>query len=326
MDVVYSGDGSTALWLGEGVGDEPRTVWWANLEDKRPLPRQTNLVVSLRANLALSFAGDSLAILEAGTLSIFDLSHERLTKAIRLPRDLGGVTVLFPFEETLRLFARKGHGDEQSLLIFEIQVATGRIVRTGIIGDVGDHPVLVVDGGVKHLVVRKRGEDGTPDRNRICDANDGSVISEVPMTGLPLFLRDGRLVSLHVDGHEMTHLVVESITGGDRISRPIGGGIDTILRGEAVPNGVVVSRLEDPSERTLGKRIDVIDVDSGEVRTVGRHLRRAVGSLPWQRGSAGFVIWYRDDPKVSRLLIDQTGALLRWNPETGDLVHVIGSN
>jgi hypothetical protein len=85
-----------------------------------------------------------------------------------------------------------------------------------------------------------------------------------------------------------------------------------------------VSRLVNPSDRTEGRRIDVIDVDTGEARNIGTHLRRGFSWLPWQFGDAGAVFWYRDQPGASRLFIDQGGALVRWDPESGDLVHVVG--
>lgn len=323
-DVVYSGDGSTALWFGEGVGEGPRTVWWVNLQDQNPLPRQTNLVVPMSSYLSLSEDGDRLAILDSGTLSVIDLPNERLVTAVRLSEDLDRVTVLFPSEETLRLFARVGHRDAQSLLILEIQVATGKVVQTGTIENVGDRPAVIVDHGVDHLIVRTRSEDGVTVRSRICDAGDGTLIRRISANGLPLFLGDGRLVSLRSGASGAMYLVVESVTGEMRMTYPVDGGSDAILRGEAIPNGVVVSRLEDPADREQGRRFDLVDVDSGEVRTIGQHLRRAVGSLPWQRGTAAFVIWYRNDPSASRLFIGQTGALLRWDPESGNLVHVIG--
>ncbi|MEJ2189543.1 MAG: hypothetical protein P8Y93_09035, partial [Acidobacteriota bacterium] len=228
-DVHYSADGSIALWGGEGAGDEPRALWWANLQYPRPSPQLTNLVVPMESSLVLSPSGSHLAMLEARTLSIFDLPNERLLRATRLPNDFDRLTILFPAEGNLRLFARIGNGDEQSLSIFEADVATGRIEQTGTIEDVGDHPVLVVDAGLKHLVVRTRSGDGLTVRNRICDASDGSFIRDMSATGLPLFLHDGRLVSLKADDGNMAHLVVESVTGEDRMTYPIDGESQTIL-------------------------------------------------------------------------------------------------
>jgi hypothetical protein len=130
-DVVYSVDGSTALWRGSGTADEPRALWWADLGRRDPSARQTNLVVAMDALLALSAGGDRLAILEERTVSFYELEDERLLKAIRLPDGFERVTALFPSQEALRLLVRVGQGDEQSLLIVNVVVSTGEIVPTG---------------------------------------------------------------------------------------------------------------------------------------------------------------------------------------------------
>jgi len=324
MDVVYSSDGSTALWRGAGGGDEPRTLWWADLGRRDPSAQPTNLVVAMDALLAISATGERLAILEEGTLSIYELEDERLVTALRLPEGFDRVTVLFPSEEALKLFVRVGHGDGQSLLIVSVVVSTGEIVPTGKITGIGDRPVLMVDGRLQHMVVWTRSEEGLASDRNIYDATDGTFIRKLTTSGFPRFLRDGRLVIMAVDDEGRTNLVVEAVEGGDQVVHSLGDAGESRLSGEAVPNGVVVSRLEDPAERTQGMRIDVIDVESGEVRNVGRHLRRDFAWLPWQYGSAGAVFWFRDEPAASRLFVDQTGALLRWNPETGGLAHVVG--
>jgi hypothetical protein len=324
MDVAYSVDGSTALWRGAGGVDEPRTLWWADLGRRDPSAQPTNLVVAIDALLSLSASGDRLAILEEGTLSIYELEDERLLTAVRLPEGFDHTTALFPSEEDLRLFVRVGHGDGRSLLIVKVVVSTGEIVPTGKIKGLGDKLLLMVDGELQHMVVWTRSEDGLVSDRNIYDANDGTFIRKLTTSGFPRFLHDGRLVIMSEDDDGGTSLVVESVEGGERIVHSITGAGETRLSGEAVPNGVVLSRLEDPSDRSQGLRIDLLDVDAGEVRNVGRHLRRAFPWAPWVYGSAGAVFWFRDQPTSSRLFLDQTGALMRWNPETGGLAHVVG--
>jgi hypothetical protein len=324
MDVVYSVDGSPALWRGAGAGDEPRSLWWADLGRRDPSARQTNLVVAMDAPLALSAAGDRLAILEDETVSFYELEGEHLLKAIRLPDGFERVTALFSSQEALRLLVRVGQGDEQSLLVVNVVVSTGEIVPTGKIKGLGDKPVLMVDGELEHMIVWTRSEEGLVSERNIYDANTGTFIRKLTTSGFPRFLQDGRLVIMSVDDDGGTSLVVESIEGGDRVVHSISAAGEPRLSGEAVPNGVVVSRLEDPSDRTQGMRIDLFDVDSGEVRSIGRHLRRGFSWLPWQYGSAGAVFWFRDQPAASWLFLDQTGALMRWNPETGGLAHIVG--
>jgi hypothetical protein len=323
-DVFYSADGTTALWRGPASSDEPRALWWADLGRRDPSARQTNLVVARDALLALSSAGDRLAILEEGTVSFYELEDEQLVTAVRLPEGFDHVTTLFPSEEILRLFVRVGNRDRQSLLIVNVVVSTGEIVPTGKVKEVKEKSVLIVDGGLKHMIVWTKSEDGLVSERNIYNANDGSFIRKLTSTGLPRFLQDGRLVMLSEGEEGTSRLVVESVEGDQRAVHSIDGRGQPRLSGEAVPNGVVISRLEDPSKRTQGLRIDVVDVDTGKIRTIGRHLRRAFSWLPWQYGSAGAVIWFRDQPGASRLFIDQTGALLRWNPDTGGLAHVVG--
>jgi hypothetical protein len=177
---------------------------------------------------------------------------------------------------------------------------------------------------LRHLVVWTKSEDGLASDRNIYDANDGSFIRKLTTSGFPRFLHDGRLVIMSENDDGGMSLVVESIEGEERIVHSLSGADEPRLSGEAVPNGVVVSRLEDPSDRNQGLRIDLLDVDTGEVRNLGRHLRRAYPWAPWQYGLAGAVFWFRDQPASSRLFLDQTGALMRWNPETGGLAHVVG--
>jgi hypothetical protein len=324
--VVYSGDGSTALWRGaeRKLVDEPSALWRADLSRRDPSARQTNLVVAYDALLALSASGDRLAILEEGTLSVYELDEERLLTAVRLPEGFDRVTVLFPSEESLRLFVRVGRGDGQSLLIVNVVVSTGEIVPTGKIQGLGDSTVLTVDGGLQHLVVRTRSRNESVAKGSIYDANDGRFIRELTSSGFPWFLRDGRLVTSSEDDQTGTSLVVESVEGEDRVVHSISAVGEPRLSGEAIANSIVVARLEDPADRTQGLRIDLMDVDTGEVRNVGRHLRRAFPWSSWQYGSGGGVIWFSGQPAASRLFLDQTGAIMRWNPETGGMAYVVG--
>jgi hypothetical protein len=203
-------------------------------------------------------------------------------------------------------------------------VASGDIVRLGKVDELGDRPVVMIDAGLKHMIVWTRSEGNLASERNIFDANNGSLMTNLTTSGLPRFLQDGRLVSLTEGDDGTSLLVVESVGGTQRAVFTIDGKGQPRLSGEAVPNGVVISRLEDPSDRTQGLRIDLVDVDTGEIRNIGRHLRRGFWWPPWQSGSAGTVIWFRNQPAASRLFIDQTGALLRWNPETGGLAHVVG--
>ena len=208
MDVVYSVDGSTALWRGAGASDEPRALWWADLGRRDPSAQETTLVVSHDDLLAISAAGHLLAILEEGTVSVYELEDERLVTAVRLPEGFDRVTALFPSEESLRLFVRVGQGNGQSLLIVNVVLATGEIVPTGKIKGIGDKLLLMADGGLQHMVVWTRSEDGLVSDRNIYDANDGTLIRKLTTSGFPRFLHDGRLVIMSEDDDGGMSLVV----------------------------------------------------------------------------------------------------------------------
>jgi hypothetical protein len=98
------------------------------------------------------------------------------------------------------------------------------------------------------------------------------------------------------------------------------------VNGEVVPNGVVVSHLVDPSDRTRGIRLALVDVDTGEMRNIGSHLRSLLRWFPWHTGIDMGFFWPCYQPAVCRLFIDQSGALVRWDPETGEMVHIVGGS
>ena len=322
--VVYSRDGSTAVWRGGGPVEEPRLLWWADLGRSDPMARPTNLVVSPEAPLILSVDGARLAILEEGTLSVYELGEERLLKAIRLPEDLQRVAVVFIDPNTLRLFARFDVDDAESVLIAEIEVATGELVRIGVIPSLGEITWFAVDAALEHMVVSTRSEGDLVSERRLHDAKSGALIRNIDVVGFPRFLEDGRMVLTSETDDGSVTLVVDPVEGEGRIVHTMRAAVGSRVLGEVVPNGVIVSHLVDPSDRTQGIRIALFDVDTGEIRNIGSHLRGPVRWFPRQNGAAMGFFWHCDQPAVSRLFIDQSGALVRWDPESGKLIHVVG--
>ena len=321
---VYSHDGSTIVWLGEGLSDEPRALWLADLGRPDPMARSSNLVVSPEAVLTLSPDGSHLAVLEEGLLSIYGISDERLLTATRLPEELHRAGVLFDAPESLRVFARSGEQGGHSLIIAEMNAVTGKVYRTGKIDDLAKESSFVVDSGLNHLVMWTWSEDLGAQICKAFDAKTGALINGLSGAGFRSFLADGRMVVLQIGGDGRTRLVVETIWFDDRKVHDLGRAEDWRLSGEVLPGVVVVSRLEDTSDRTRGLHIDLVDVDSGEVRSLGNNIRR---TLMWFRGLDGHtrgIFWYGNQPAASRLFLDQTGALVRWDPESGEMVHVVG--
>jgi len=322
--VQYSPEGSTAMWRGGGPLNEPRTLWWADLGRPDPMARPTSLVVSDQAALTLSVDGTRLVILEEGTVSIYELGEERLVKAIRLPDGLHRVAVVFIDPNTLRLFSRIDVDDAESVLIAEIDLAAGKLVRTGVIPGLEEISWFAVDAALEHMIVSSRTAGDLVSTKTLYDAVDGSFIRYLNTAGFPRFLQDGRIfLASEIDDGSLT-MVVEPPEGEGQIVHTLRAADGFRVNGEAVPNGVVVSHLVDPADRTQGIRLALFDVDTGEMRNIGSHLRRTTRWFPWQNGIDMGFFWYCNQPAVSRLFIDQSGALVRWDPETGEMVHVVG--
>ena len=320
----FSSDGSAAMWRGGGPANEPRTLWWADLGRPDPMARPTSLLVSDQAALTLSVDGTRLAILEEGTVSIYELGEERLVKAIRLPEGLHRVAVVFSDPDTLRLFARIDVDDAESVLIAEIDVAAGKLVRTGVIPGLEEISWFAVDAGLEHMIVSSRTAGDLVSTKTLFDAVEGSFIRYLDAKGFPRFLRDGRILTASEGDNGSIEIVVEPDTGEDRVVHTFGAAFGSRVDGEAVPNGVIVSHLVDPTDRTKGIRLTLFDVDTGETRNIGSHVRSTARWFPWQSGVSMGFFWYCNQPAVGRLFIDQSGALVRWDPESGEMVHVVG--
>lgn len=119
-------------------------------------------------------------------------------------------------------------------------------------------------------------------------------------------------------------LTVETVDGENRLVHNVRAAFGSRIIGEAVPNGVIVAHLVDPSNRAEGIRLVLLDIDTGETRNIGSQVRSLAGWNHWQPGFDMSLSWQRNHLGVCRLFIDQSGALVRWDPETGKMVHVVG--
>jgi hypothetical protein len=323
---VFSLNGDTAMWRGGGPVEEPRSLWWADLGRPDPMARPTNIVVPFEAALTLTADGSRLAILEEGTVSVYELGEERLLKAIRLPEDFQRAAIVFLSPNTMRLFAEVGNGDDRSLRLAEIDVASGELARSGEIPVTGDNDScwFSVDADLEHLVVSTRPEHSLVWKKAIYDAKNGGYLRDLDVVGFPKFLRDGRMMFASEAEDGSITLTVETVDGDGRLVHTVRAAFGSRIIGEAVPNGVIVAHLADPSDRTKGIRLALFDLETGEIRNIGSQVRGRARGFWWQSGFNMTFIWHRNHCAVSRLFIDQSGALVRWDPESGEMVHVVG--
>ena len=144
------------------------------------------------------------------------------------------------------------------------------------------------------------------------------------MGGFPRFLNDGRLLCLEEGSPGRTRLVIESISGEDRVVHELERHPFMRFIGEVEPGVVALASMVDASDRLQGQQIYLVDLLTGASRRIAAGLRRGFSWIPIQPGQGGTFIWFGRDHAAFRLFEDETGAILRWEPESGQLVHVIG--
>jgi hypothetical protein len=325
MELIYSADGGTAIGLDSMPESENfSSLWWADLTAEIPKLVETLLVIPSRTILALSPDGSRVAILEEGTLSVHELVSEQLVAAIRLPVSFRKATVLFFEHDRLRLFARSGEDESSMMLIAEVDLEKRAVEETGRIEGVQRSRWMALNRSAERMMLSVRDDNFSVTRRSLRNARDGSLIRELHHRGSVRFLEDGRTVVLTDAPGDGAQLLVESADGSTKITHSLGKVDWEGLGGEALPGQVVVGRLSNLDERTQGRRYDLVDVDSGEIRSISTGLRKVHPGFQWVWGGGGMVFWYVDSPESNRIFTDRAGAIVRWDPETGELLHIVG--
>lgn len=321
--IVFSTDGSHAAWLSQGRGEEPRALQHVALDGAELEAVSTKMLLVPETTFELSPDGARLAVMEEGTLSIYELAGERLLTAVRLPENLRGSTMFFLDVDTIRLYGRSPEREGRLIRIAEVHVPSGEILRTGEVAGPPDYFWTAFDSGVETMVIGWRVEESERWGRAMYDARSGELIRT--LTGkFPRLLSRGRIAILREadDGREW--LVVESPDGTHRAQYDLGIGVEAKLCGEALPGELMVLRLVDPAVRSEGRRADLIDLETGSWRSVATGVRRSWIGFQWKSGALGSTFWYVNRPAANRLLTDRTGALVRWDPDTGELIHISG--
>lgn len=327
MELIYSADGGTAIGLDSTSGSQNfSSLWWADLTAETPKRVETLLVVPSRTIPALSPDGSRVAILEEGTLSVHDLGSEQLVAVIRLPVSFRKATVLFFEHDRLRLFARSGEDELSMILIAEVDLEKRTVEETGRIEGVQRSRWMALDRSAERMILSVRDDGLSVTPRSLRNARDGSLIRELHDRGSVRFLEDGRLVTLTEAPGDGALLLVEAADGSTKITHSLGEVDWEGLGGEALPGQVVFGRLSNLDERTQGRRFDLVDVDSGEIRSISTGLRKVHPGFQWVWGGGGMVFWYVDSPEANRVFTDHAGAIVRWDPKTGDLEHIIGGS
>ncbi len=324
-NVSFAENGLRAVWLSDGIGEEPRSVRYADLGGTHPEISMSNIVVPPATHLEISSDGNLLALVEERTLSVYELSDERLVRAVRLPEILADATIFFLNPETIRLYAKDGGGSSWSIHIAEIAVSTGELIRLGAIEVPGRSFWTIFDANLERMVICSRTDDMEEQRSlrAVYDARSGEIIQEIDQ-GFPQFLSDGRLLAMGKNDDDALQL--REFAPDERVvlNREIEMPEAFRFGAEMLPGQVAFSREVGFEGQTRLMRTDLVDVDSGVVRPIGEDLRIVTRGFRWKAGDLGAVFWYVTGFEGARLLERSDGSIVRWDPVSGELFHVVG--
>jgi hypothetical protein len=324
MEALYSDDGSTAIGFDDVPGQEyTKALWRVDLRAESPAISRTTFMVKPRTAVELSSDGSRTAFVENGTLSVYELESEQLVAAYRLPARFAGATMVFLENDLLRFYSRNGDDSDITIRIGEFRVAENRFEETGRIDDLLGPMWMALSSSGKNMIVGLPSSEAGERIRVLYDAVDGARIREIGRRGVSRFLADGRVLSI-LRGPEGSRVIVESVDGLARVEHDLGRADWEGLGGEALPGKMVVMRLYSLGDRTDGRSCELVDVDSGETRTLASGIRRVHDGYQWLHGGRLMVRWYKSSPEANRIFTDSGGAVVRWEPDTGEMVHVVG--
>ena len=320
-EVVFSLDGSVAVLLGAAPREGTRTLWRADLDSESPKVAPTTLVFHTEVVTDLSPNGRRVAVLDKQVLSVYALEEEKLLTAVRLPEDLQNSTPFFYLPDSIRLYSWPSGGGKGALHIAEIDAITGAIDRIGEIEGVSEKSWAAFDPHLEYLVLMSRKDDFDTPARVLYDARSGENVRS--LVGSAEFLDDGRIVLRRRTGEDL-ELVVERPDGSEQSVHNLGSASDIWSGGEVAPGRLMILRSVDGAEVGEGRRADTLDLADGSWREVGRGMRRIHAGFQWRWGVKRGAFWYVNRPRANQLLTDTSGALVRWEPETGELVRIVG--
>ena len=321
----YSADGSRAVWIGSGLGEEARFVQSVDLDLPRPELISTTLTVGWRTAVDLSQDGSTLAMVEDGMVSVYRLADDRLVTAVRLPAALEDAILFFDGPESLRIYAKQRAGEMQSIQIARIALPSGALTRLGEIRDLPQGFWTGFNSDLGLMVVNLRNDSGTDQsrNSRLFDAQTGELIQDLGRV-FPRFLADGRVFS--ATREETGDFRIQELFPGQRVADIPDLEFSEYSRfgGEMLPGQIALSRQVGTEGDRRVMRTDLLDVDSGVVTPIGEDLRIAIAGYRWKYGGMGVAHWCTSGFEAARILQRSDGTILRWDPETGELIHVVG--
>jgi hypothetical protein len=329
---VFSESGEIAAWFVGEPGDRPLDLWWVDLTVDDPKPVQTTITTSRYWNFELSSNGSRVLITtRAGLVSVYDLVDENLVSMARLSEVSEQTHCSFVSETTVRCRLPRlggGHG-KTTWQTAELNIGSREMALTGDI-DLAENDSWPSDADTPSSLMVLRDCPGKDCRLRLHDSRTGALQKERPLpewTDYAGFLRDGRLFVSQYDYDSRRTLAIglENADTGEWIIHEFDESPGVSLGREMLPAQLIRIDLErDPVGIGMAVPFELFNLETGETRLIdpGDSTSGRLGEL---RGPFwNSIVPVQWEPGVWHLLFTTNKGLVRWDPETDELVTIAG--
>lgn len=317
---IISGDGKSAAWAESEERSGPAIVRTLRLDTPGAEPLTTRISLRWPRLIFLSDDGALVGAIDGGTLTVAETSSSRSLGSVRILTDSrSSASAYFAGPGIVRIFRGRTNGSESDAFdILEYDVARHSLTKTGGTEPMRSAGVWRNAEGTRFVGVERRGEAA---RVTLRDTRTGAVLAvlreaDVLRPVIPQFAADGRIALVTGDGR-MSQLDVFSASGSLDRTVPLGAAGRIFPGGETAAGKLLVS-----ISRTLERGVPglvvlgIADLDRGTFERAAEGLR-PIGA-PWYAARP------RPGSEATKLFVDRSGRLVRFDPASGDRRLLLG--
>lgn len=315
----FTRDGRTAVIrqrLGGGRASNAELVLVPLAGDGKPM--ETGLITDWRTPLVVSDDAKRVAYVENDVFTVYDVPSKRSLASVRSAVIHEPLWMYFVSPDVLRIYSLDRREHEQQLGMFELDVRTKAINKTGELQAQAAGGFLTVSADSSKMLYRAYAKgDTAPEPLILADARTGARMMAVPrvegehISGATL-LADGTVFTPTIRDGKVTARVFGS-NGALLREIPLGDGSRAFVAAELTGNRVVVGTSSDDVRQHAVTQ--VIDVNSG--RILRRTDTLGVWGGDFERDPR------RGTPTAQQLLPAMThDAVISWDPLTGETKEI----
>jgi hypothetical protein len=313
FNVAFSADGLSAIYQPGAVSRQStrEELVVVRLGGERPVARPSGIAASSATSplLALSPDGSRAAVLDRGTLSVYELGAKRLVAAAKVSADSERHRLVFRTPDHVLLtphrFTRRGSDGSgtASLPLYDLDLATKSFVKTA---DVAATPPASFQRSLDAM--RMLVSERTPRRVSLVDVQGGAARSVCVFEGFfSGVLLDAGRIALFRWGHDGSSLTLASSDCTSRPEIPLPPARYLTVPGQPEQGTLAVAALSGAVGRAE-TFVLLVDLSSGAVRRL-----EGLSPVVWFSGEGA----QRPGGVGSRLFMNGDGALVALDPKTG---------